>query len=322
MGRVAAAALASLALVAASSGSLRAEPSILAGAASPVQTITLAFTPSSDAQRVLATGSTLARMLEVATGYRIRADVPTSYAATIEAMCAGRVDVAFLHPFAYVLAHQRCGAEVRLVSVRFGVPYYRSQIVYRADLPIRTVADLRGRRFAFVDPASASGYLFPAALLKRHGLDPQRHFSQVVFAGGHDKVVLAVYTGSVDAGATFGDEFGNDARERVIRHYPDVKERVRVLLRTDPIPADTVSFRRDLPEEVAARVALALVRIAQTAPGRETLDALYRIQAFADLDTLRTAHRVKLSSLDEFFAPIREVARLLGVNLEELVRAP
>jgi phosphonate transport system substrate-binding protein len=291
------------------------------GRAAPSPALTLAFTPSSDAQRVLATGSTLARMLEVATGYAVRAEVPTSYAATIEAMCAGRVDVAFLHPFAYVLARQRCGADVRLVSVRFGVPYYRSQILYRAGLPIRTVADLRGRRFAFVDPASASGYLFPAALLKRHGIDPTRHFSQVVFAGGHDKVVLAVYTGSVDAGATFGDEFGNDARERVVRHYPDVKERVRVLVYTDPIPADTVSFRRDLPEEVKARTALALLRIAQTAPGRETLDSLYRIHGFADLDALRTAHGLKLRTLDEFFAPVREVARLLGVDLEELVRA-
>jgi phosphonate transport system substrate-binding protein len=205
--------------------------------------------------------------------------------------------------------------------VRFGVPYYRSQLLYRADLPIRTVADLRGRKFAFVDPASASGYLFPAALLKRHGIDPARHLGQVVFAGGHDKVVLAIYSGAVDAGATFGDEFGNDARERIIRHYPDVKERVRVLAYTDPIPADTVSFRRDLPEEVKARTALALVRIAQTAPGRETLDSLYRIHGFADLDALRAGHGLRLRTLDEFFAPIREAARLLGVDLEELVRA-
>ncbi|MCL6553166.1 MAG: phosphate/phosphite/phosphonate ABC transporter substrate-binding protein, partial [Firmicutes bacterium] len=106
-----------------------------------------------------------------------------------------------------------------------------------------------------------------------------------------------------------------------IRLYPDVKERVRVLVYTDPIPADTVSFRRDLPEEVKARTAVALLRIAQTAPGRETLDSLYRIHGFADLDALRTAHGLKLRTLDEFFAPVREVARLLGVDLEELVRA-
>ncbi len=294
----------------------------LPGWAAAQTSLVLGFTPSSDAQRVLETGSTLARMLEVATGYRIRAEVPTSYAATIEAMCAGRVDVAFLHPFAYVLGKQRCGTDVRLVTVRFNVPFYKSQILYRADLPVKSLADLRGRKFAFVDPSSASGYLFPAALLKRNGIDPDRYFSQVIFAGGHDKVVLGIYTGSVDAGATFGDEFGNDARDRVIRTYPDVKDRVRVLMYTDPIPGDTVSLRRDLPEEVKVRTAKALLRIAQTAPGRETLDTLYRIHGFADLEALQTTYKMKITTLDEYFKPIREAARLLGLNLEELVRSP
>ncbi|MDR7521962.1 MAG: phosphate/phosphite/phosphonate ABC transporter substrate-binding protein [Armatimonadota bacterium] len=294
---------------------------MLAASGAGQTALVLAFTPSSDAQKVLETGSTLARMLEVATGYRVRAQVPTSYAATIEALCAARVDAAFLHPFAYVLARQRCGADVRLVNVRFDIPFYKSQILYRSGLPVRGLADLRGRRFAFVDPVSASGYLFPAALLKRHGIDPDRFFSQVLFAGGHDKVVLAIYSGAADAGATFGDEFGNDARDRVVRTYPDVKEVVRVLLYTDPIPNDTVSFRRDLPEEVKARTAGALIRIARTAPGRETLDSLYRIHGFADLEALQTTYKMKITTLDEYFRPVREAARLLGLNLEELVRS-
>ncbi|MCL6499938.1 MAG: phosphate/phosphite/phosphonate ABC transporter substrate-binding protein [Firmicutes bacterium] len=301
---------------------------VLAGAslgrAAPSPALTLAFTPSSDAQRVLATGSTLARMLEVATGYAVRAEVPTSYAATIEAMCAGRVDVAFLHPFAYVLARQRCGADVRLVSVRFGVPYYRSQILYRAGLPVRTVADLRGRRFAFVDPASASGYLFPAALLKRHGIDPTRHFSQVVFAGGHDKVVLAIYQGQVEGGATFGDEFGNDARDRVERQFPDVKRKVVVLEYVKPyIPNDTVSFRKGLEPELVERVVKALFRIAQTSSGRQAIHELYQHEGYATYEDLVTKYKVdrrEFPNLDAYFNPIREAVRTLGIDLTRLVR--
>src|SRR3989337_1941888 len=90
--------------------------------------LVMAFVPSSDAQRVLATGSTIARMLEVATGYSIEATVPTGYAAAIEAACAGRVHIAWLAPASYVLANARCGAEVGLISVRAGLPYYGSQI--------------------------------------------------------------------------------------------------------------------------------------------------------------------------------------------------
>ncbi len=297
------------------------------GAAGPVSpaagqtSLVLAFVPSLDAQRVLATGSTLAKMLEVATGYRVRAEVPTSYAATIEAMCANRVDVAFLAPFAYVLANQRCGADVRLVSIRANLPFYKSQILYRADLNVKSLQDLRGKRFAFVDPASASGYLFPAALLKKHGIDPDRFFSQVVFAGGHDKVVLAIYTGSVDAGATFGDEVFSDARTRVEAQYRDVKDKVKVLMYTDPIPNDTVAFRRGLAEDVKERTAKALLRIAETAPGKETIDRLYQIQGFADFQALTTTYKMaKLKTFDEYFQPIRDAAKFLGLNLEELVR--
>lgn len=284
-------------------------------------TLTLAFVPSQDSQRVLETGSILARMIEVATGYRVQATVPTSYVATIEAMCAGRVDIAFLAPFAYVLAHEKCGADVRLVSVRAQLPFYKSQIIYRADLNVKNLNDLRGKKFAFVTPASASGYLFPAALLKKNGIDPDRFFSQVLFAGGHDRVVLAVYTGSVDAGATFGDEVFSDARTTVARQYSDVNAKVKVLMYTDPIPNDTVSFRRALPDEVKDKTTKALFRIAETAPGKETLDRLYQIQGFADFNALTTTYKQsKLRSFDDYFDPIRDAARFLGLNLEELLR--
>lgn len=283
--------------------------------------LTLAFVPSQDSQRVLETGSILARMIEVATGYRVTATVPTSYVATIEAMCAGRVDIAFLAPFAYVLAHEKCGADVRLVSVRAQLPFYKSQILVRADQNIRNLNELRGKKFAFVTPASASGYLFPAALLKKNGIDPDRFFSQVLYAGGHDRVVLAIYTGSVDAGATFGDEVFSDARTTVLRQYPDVKDKIKVLAYTDPIPNDTVSFRRGLSDEVKDKTTKALFRIAETAPGKETLDRLYQIQGFADFNALTTTYKQsKLRTFNDYFDPIRDAAKFLGLNLEELLR--
>lgn len=285
--------------------------------------LVLAFVPSVDAGRVLVTGSTLARMLEVATGYRVRAEVPTSYAATIEAMCAGRVDIAFFATFAYVLANRRCGAEARLVSLRQNKPFYVAQILYRADLNAKTLTDLRGKKFAFVDPASASGYLFPAALLKKNGIDPDRFFSQVLFAGGHDRVVLAIYTGSVDAGATFGDPDNPvfEARERVVAQYPDVRDKVKVLMYTDPIPNDTVSFRRDLPDEIKEKAAKALFRIAATAPGRETIFALYQHEGYADLAALQSTYKMpKLKTMDAFFESVRDAAKLLGLDLEQMIR--
>jgi len=288
--------------------------------------IVLAFVPSLDAQRVLATGRVLERMLEVATGMEFEATVPTSYAATIEAMCADRADVAFLAPLSYVLAHERCGAQVQLISIRNNLPYYGSQILVHAESGLRQLLDLRAKRFAFVDPASASGYLYPALHIKRRtGLLPERFFAQVIFAGGHDKVVLAVYQRQVEGGATFGDELGTgDARERVLRQFPDVKQKVVVLEYVKPyIPNDTVSVRRGMEPEMTRKVVRALKRIAETQSGKQALQDLYQIDGFADYEDLVTKYKVnrrEVPSLDAYFNPIRQAARELGVDLGKLVR--
>ena len=290
--------------------------------------LVMAFVPSLDAETVLASGRTIARMLEVATGYTIEATVPTSYAATIEALCAGRVDIAWFAPTAYVLANARCGAEVGLISVRANLPYFGSQILVRADLGAKSLADLKGKRFAFGDPASTSSYIWPAVYIKKKGFDPDKFFTQTVFAGGHDKVVIAIYQGSVDAGATFGDRFGSDARDRVIRQFPDAKQKVAILEYVGPptmpyIPSDTISFRKELPDDVKQKIVRSMFRIAQTAPGREAVFALYQHEAYADYDALVTKYNVDpklIPSLDAFFNPIREAIKLLGMDLTKIVR--
>ncbi len=290
--------------------------------------LVMAFVPSLDAQRVLASGSTVARMLEVATGYSIEATVPTSYAATIEALCAGRVHIAWFAPASYVLANARCGAEVGLIAVRADRPFYGSQILVRADLGAKSLADLRGRRFAFGDPASTSNYIWPAVFIKRKGFDPERFFGQTVFAGGHDRVVIAIYQGSVDAGATFGDEFASDARTLVARQFPDVNLKVAILEYVKPptigyIPNDTISFRKEVSEEVKQKVIKAMFRIAQTAPGREAVFALYQHQGYADYDALIKTYKVDprlVPSLDAFFDPIRAAIKELGLDLTKIVR--
>ena len=282
----------------------------------PAQTrLIMAFVPSGEARTIIESGSRIAQLLEMATGYRFETFVATSFAGVIEAMGAGRADIGWLNTFSYVIAHQKYGVEVRLVTVRFGLPYYRAEIITPAASGITSLADLRGKNFAFVDPASTSGYLFPLAALKKAGYDPQKFFGQTVFAGSHNNVVLAVYQGRVDAGAVY-----DDARGTVQKTLPDVMEKVKVIWYSDPIPNDTVSFRRDLPEDVKARVEKALLRFAETPAGLDSLKSLYEIEALADYSLLRTKYKVQVPSLDTFYDPVRDVARYAGINLEELIK--
>lgn len=276
----------------------------------PAQTrLVMAFVPSGEASTILESGNRISHLLEMATGYQFQSVVATSYAGVIEAMGANRADIGWLNTFSYVIAHQKYGVEVRLVTVRFGLPYYRAEIITQATSGINGLADLRGKRFAFVDPASTSGYLFPVAGLKKAGYDPQKFFGQTIFAGSHNNVVLAVYQGRVDAGSVF-----EDARGSVQKTLPDVMQKVKVVWKSDPIPNDTVSFRKGLPEDVKAKVTTALLRFSQTPAGLDALKSLYEIEALADYNLLVTKYKVKASTLDAFFDPVRDVQRFVGLN--------
>src|SRR5205823_509065 len=138
-------------------------------------------------------------------------------------------------------AHSRGGANVILITKRKGQTKYFGIIIVPSDSPAKKVADLKGKRFAFVDPLSTSGSLYAKMLLAESGLDPEKDL-QGIYAGGHDKVAIAVYRGQVDAGAIYADQV-SDARDRLTELYPDIKKKTRVLARTATIPNDTVSVR-------------------------------------------------------------------------------
>jgi ABC-type phosphate/phosphonate transport system substrate-binding protein len=95
--------------------------------------VKLALAPTTDPQKVLVAGEPLVKLLERETGLRIKLSVPTSYAATIEAMGTHNVDVGWLAPLAYVLAHDRVGAEVLAANVKGGSTTSSGQLVVRAQ---------------------------------------------------------------------------------------------------------------------------------------------------------------------------------------------
>jgi phosphonate transport system substrate-binding protein len=259
--------------------------------------IRMMFVPSGDAQVILKGGQEIARMLKKATGLHFSTSVATSYAAVIEAMGAGKVDIGWLATFSYVLAREKYDVDLLLIVVRFGKPFYRGQIMVRADSGIKTLADLKGRTFAYVDPASTSGHLYPKALLLSHGHDPDKFFAQTVFAGSHNAVVLSLLKGEVDAGAAY-----DGSRSAVAKSYPDVFKKVRVIAYTQDIPNDTVTARKGLPMEIKNKIREGLKYTAKTPEGRKVLKRVYGISGLIDLDG--------------FFDPVRDASRLLGLNLE------
>jgi phosphonate transport system substrate-binding protein len=264
--------------------------------------IVMAFVPSLDSQEVLASGEAIAKMLEEETGYVVEPNVGTDFAAVREAMGAGQAHIGWLNTFNYILASEKYDVEVGLVTQRYGTTSYFGQINVGADAGITTVEDLKGKVFCWVDPNSTSGYIIPRIFLQANGVDPDNDFAQTVEAGSHDQVIVAVYNGDCDAGASFVD-----ARDNVEDDFPDVKEKVLVLAETAEIPNDSVSFIKDFPPEMRQEIIDALLAYAQTDEGKEALNTLYDIEGLQAAD-------------DTFYDEFRTDLSKAGLDIEELAK--
>ena len=167
---------------------------------SPEHPIKVLFVPSVDANIITTGGQVMADALNKATGLTFEVTVPTSYAATIEEMCASPADtMAFIPGLGYAIASQQCGVDVAFKAIRFGYPVYWTEYIVARDSKYQTLADLAGAKWGYGDQGSTSGYMVPTVELKAAGITP----GEQVQTGGHNQTVTAVYNGEVDFGTTF-----------------------------------------------------------------------------------------------------------------------
>jgi phosphate/phosphite/phosphonate ABC transporter binding protein len=180
-------------------------------------------------------------------------------------MEAGAVDIGSFSPFAYVDAVK--GGKIRIIaqSIIDGSGTYRGVIVARKDSGLKAVTDLRGKRFAFVDPKSASGYVYPRAMLIEKGITPESYFKETIFTGGHDKVIAAVLNGRADAGAIYEGALGIAKADGL------PTENLVTLASTDPIPHDAITVRTVLDEVLAKKIQATLVNLDKTEAGRRVI---------------------------------------------------
>ncbi len=316
-------------------------PAAVGSAEFPIQVL---YVPSVSAEEIVAGGELLAETLAGATGLSFEVAVPTSYAATVEAMCASPENtIGFIPAQAYVLANNLCGVEVALKSLRFGYTEYWTQFITQRDNDeINSFEDLAGKTWAYPDGGSTSGFLVPSGMFLAAGFEPGESFE----AGGHSATARAVYNAEADFGTTFyspivdldgnnlwdgtlenadiGDDLREscglndggdlvctdqrprDARRNIREEAPDVIQMVKIVALSDPIPNDTMSFSPDFPEDVATLVVDAMKGFAADDPdGFATAFDAYSWDNVADTN-------------DAEFDSIRALLDALGYDLEDL----
>ena len=260
----------------------------------------IGFVPSENVQEVMRNAEPLVAMLRRELKMDVVPFVATDYTGVIEAMRAKKLDAAFFAPGAYVLAEREAKARVILKVIRKGKGYFYAVIFTRKDSGIKSLQDLKNRTFAFGDPDSLSGSLYPKLMFLKEGINPDTFFKRVYYAGGHDATVLAVFNKEVDAGATFAnDRQGNDAAWDLFLKNPEERSQIQALAYSKPLPSDNIAVANGLDASLVNRLRLAFVHLSKTRSGLAQLRRLYGIDGFVPATPAE-------------YAPIREVFERLG----------
>jgi phosphonate transport system substrate-binding protein len=258
-------ALVFFAILTGTSGSLYAGGQKAAGSASSVpagwpQELVLCYLPNEASEELAEYRSALQGELTAALGIQVREINVADYNAVVEAMRTKHADVVYYGPVSYVQAAERAGAEAMVTPAIFGDKSragYTSKIIVRAGSPIKTLGDLRGKTFAFVDPASTSGNYVPTLELMNifPGMTNEdfhtngRFFSSVSFSGKHQNGLQGVINGDIDGAPVASDILAAEiAAGRV-------KESDFMVIHESPrIPSSPMAIRKDLPTDLKAKV--------------------------------------------------------------------
>ena len=143
----------------------------------------------------------LAEYLEKALGMEVKFIPLVDYAATVEALAAGKLDLVWYGGFTHVQARLRTRGGVRPLVMRIRDARFKSKFIARKGSGIKTLQDLKGKTFSFGSVSSTSGHLMPRFFLKKAGLYPEHDFKKFSFSGAHDATAKWVEAGKVDAGA-------------------------------------------------------------------------------------------------------------------------
>ena len=193
-----------------------------------------------------------------ALGRDVKASYATDYAAVIEAMGAGKVQMAWFGGKSYIEAAKRSDAEAFAQTVNSdGTKGYYAYLITNKDNPILKDIDVKAGNgdqyvvknasnltFAFNDPNSTSGFLVPSYyVFAKNNVSPDKAFKELTFAGSHEATALAVANNQVDVATN-----NSESLTEIEKNDPTSFEKIQVIWTSPEIPSDPLAYRKDLPD--------------------------------------------------------------------------
>lgn len=226
--------------------------------------------------------SPLADYLSRELGRPVQIHIESSYESHVNAIANGRVDIALMGPASFVKLTRRFGRVPLLAAFEtMGIRTFKGVIVVRKDSQIKTLSQLRGKKFAFGDVNSTMSHLVPRYMLLKAGVDVT-HLGKADFLTNHDNIALGVLSGSFDAGAL---------KEDIYNEY--AKQGLSAAAISDPMPDHIFVARTGLPGDTVRKVSEILFSLKNTEDGRMVLSSIQKnLTALvpardADYDSLR-----------------------------------
>lgn len=255
--------------------------------------LVMGLVPLSNSEKLIEETAPLHNMLTEKIGKKVEGFIATNYIGVVEALGTGTIDFALIPPFAYILANKKHGSEALLTSLnKNNEPGYYSVLIARNDLEIEKVSDLKGKKLAFVDPSSTSGYIFPAVILMDNGIDIERDI-RYQFAGGHDKALQLLINGDVDAIGTYENAFKKFSKE-----FPEIEKKTKIIEKSDLIPGVTLTVSSKIDDSTKNKIKQAFIDITEEKEGQELLLNLFGLKGFQEADKNNYDNiRIKLEKL-------------------------
>ncbi len=218
----------------------------------------------------------------------------TDYAATVEGLAGGHLDLVWYGGFTFIQARRRTGTAIPLVQ-REEDAHFHSKFIARVGSGVRSLADLKGKTLGFGSESSTSGHLMPRYFLIKAGIDPDRDLARYAFSGAHDITARWVESGKVDAGALNESVWAKLVQEKKVD-----TAKVQVFYTTPDFYDYNWTVRGDLDPAIVRRLKASFLSLDPSKPEQRAILDLQRTKRF-------------IETRPENYAGIEEAARSAGL---------
>jgi len=240
-------------------------------AQSPQRQLVIGLIPEMNVFKQMERFKPLAKYLTDKTGIDVKFTILSRYGNIIDRFSADRLDGAFFGSFTGALAIQKLGVVPLARPMNLdGESTYHAHLFARKDSGIKGIAEMRGKKMAFVDKATTAGYIYPVAYLKEHGItNYNKFFSEIYYAGSHDASLYAVLNKKADIGSC-----KNTIYDMLRRTTPRIDKEIVILAESSNVPSNGLCVRKGLDPQIADTLRVALLNLDKTSEGKAVLAKL------------------------------------------------